>query len=342
MSQPFPLPEARRLAKGYFEPNPLIYWSDLLLTAAIGWGAFGLAVLAAPLSLWQSLCLLVASLALYRGMIFTHELSHFSDARFPLFRVVWNLLCGIPLLAPSFMYRGVHMEHHRIKVYGTQGDGEYLPFARGRRGKIPLFLAQSFVLPLLIAVRYILLTPLCWVSPSLRRLVWQRASSLSIDVEYRRPLEQMTESNDWRWQELGAFVFAGSAVLLVLANVLPATVLAIWYGVMVLILLVNSVRTLVAHRYVNGEGRAMTIAEQFLDSVNIPGNAFLTPLWAPVGLRYHATHHLFPAMPYHNLGRVHRRLVNELEDNSQYLEASRAGLIPALVELWRSAGSSRV
>jgi fatty acid desaturase len=42
----------------------------------------------------------------------------------------------------------------------------------------------------------------------------------------------------------------------------------------------------------------MSFAEQYLDSVNIPGNPVLTPLWAPVGLRYHATHHLFPTMSW--------------------------------------------
>ena len=56
----------------------------------------------------------------------------------------------------------------------------------------------------------------------------------------------------------------------------------------------------------------MTVAGQYLDSINVPGNLFITALWAPVGLRYHATHHLFPQMPYHNLGKAHRILVNNL------------------------------
>ena len=42
---------------------------------------------------------------------------------------------------------------------------------------------------------------------------------------------------------------------------------------------------------------------------------FITGLWAPVGLRYHATHHLFMSMPYHhNLSKAQRRLVNGLSD----------------------------
>jgi len=32
------------------------------------------------------------------------------------------------------------------------------------------------------------------------------------------------------------------------------------------------------------------------------------PGWAPVGLRYHALHHYFPGIPYHNLGFAYQRL----------------------------------
>jgi fatty acid desaturase len=64
-------------------------------------------------------------------------------------------------------------------------------------------------------------------------------------------------------------------------------------------------------------------------------------LWAPVGLRYHALHHLMPRVPYHSLGEAHRRLVASLPADSPYHQAARRELIPALAELVRRMRASR-
>ena len=69
----------------------------------------------------------------------------------------------------------------------------------------------------------------------------------------------------------------------------------------------NQVRTLVAHLWQN-EGEPMTVTAQYLDTVNVPPPGLIAALWAPVGLRYHALHHLLPSLPYHSLGEAHRRL----------------------------------
>ena len=104
--------------------------------------------------------------------------------------------------------------------------------------------------------------------------------------------------------------------------------------------MLNSLRTLAAHAYRNPGDQKMTLAEQYLDSINIPGNFLLTPLWAPVGLRYHATHHLFMSMPYHNLGTAQRRLVTGLTDNTQYIKTVRNGLWDALQHIWRESSAA--
>jgi fatty acid desaturase len=74
----------------------------------------------------------------------------------------------------------------------------------------------------------------------------------------------------------------------------------------------------------------MTVTAQYLDTVNVPPPALLPMLWAPVGLRYHALHHLVPNMPYHALGEAHRRLSAMLGADSPYHRASYPGL-PGLV-----------
>ena len=60
--------------------------------------------------------------------MFVHEIVHLPEKKFVAFRVVWNLLCGIPFLVPSFTYY-THLDHHRRKTFGTKHDGEYLPLS---------------------------------------------------------------------------------------------------------------------------------------------------------------------------------------------------------------------
>ncbi len=79
---------------------------------------------------------------------------------------------------------------------------------------------------------------------------------------------------------------------------------------------------------------------QYLDSVNVPGG-FLPYLWAPVGLRYHALHHLLPSMPYHALGEAHRRLSAHLGTGSTYQRANYPGLLPLMGRLAASTMKGR-
>jgi fatty acid desaturase len=87
----------------------------------------------------------------------------------------------------------------------------------------------------------------------------------------------------------------------------------------------NQIRTLVAHLWEN-DGEPLSVTAQFLDSVNVPPPGLLPALWAPVGLRYHALHHLLPSVPYHALGEAHRRLSAELAPDSAYHNANYKGL----------------
>ena len=95
-----------------------IYWPDMLLCAGIGYGAMAGAILIENLYLAIALGL-IAALALYRALMFIHELTHIHRDALPGFRLAWNALVGIPLLTPSFMYEGVHTLHHKRTQYGT-------------------------------------------------------------------------------------------------------------------------------------------------------------------------------------------------------------------------------
>ncbi|HVV73208.1 MAG TPA: fatty acid desaturase [Verrucomicrobiae bacterium] len=332
----FSIREARSIVRDLFEPSPAIYWTDFLLSMAVGGGCFFVSRRLPVFSVPQVLFAFAACLAYYRAALFIHELIHLREGSFRAFRIVWNVLCGIPFLMPSFLYY-THLAHHARKHYGTPDDGEYLPLATQPRGEILKYLLQPFIIPLLAVVRFLLLTPLAWVSPRLRRLIHQRASSMVMDPAYVRPLPTKREWRIWRLQETGCFLFVFAAAVLFIRGRLPIDLLVQTYMTAVVILILNHVRTLGAHRF-RHRGESLTFVDQLLDSVNYPRHPLTGELWAPVGLRFHALHHLFPSLPYHALGKAHRRLMAELPADSPYRRTESPSLVASIAELWQAAG----
>ena len=162
-----------------------------------------------------------------------------------------------------------------------------------------------------------------------------------IDSNYKRAEDTIRNDHNWRLQELAAFLLVVVVLAGVGLEILSYQLLILWYAVTATIGLLNSLRTLAAHTYRNPGDHGMSIVAQYLDSINVPGNKFITALWAPVGLRYHATHHLFMGMPYHNLAEAQRRLVTGLSDNTLYLKTTRSSLREALARLWHESSVSR-
>jgi fatty acid desaturase len=57
----------------------------------------------------------------------------------------------------------------------------------------------------------------------------------------------------------------------------------------------------------------------------------------PVGLRYHATHHLFPSLPYHNMRSAHRRLMQHLPADSPYRQTVATSVWGTIADLCQRA-----
>ena len=328
---------ARDLVKDLFRRNPFIYWGDFLFSALLGWGAFVLALKAPVFSSRQILFVGISCLALYRAVLFIHEIAHFKKGTFKVFRWVWNMLCGFPFMVPVFLYQSVHFDHHKQNFYGTQKDGEYFPFALKGRKWIVIHILFSFLVPILFLARFSILTPLSLIDKRLRTFLMVRMSALVIDLDYQRPESSWKNQEGWKIQEFLTFLVAWVFIGAIVAKIIPAMALYLWYCVTALIFMVNSIRTLAAHRYQNPEENVMSHPNQMLDSVNIPGIGWVTSLWAPVGLRFHATHHLFPDLPYYVLEEAHRRLIQDQGKNSLYGQTVCSGLFPALNQLWKHA-----
>ncbi|KEO88679.1 fatty acid desaturase [Erythrobacter longus] len=328
---------ARDLTKDLGEAKASIYWPDMLISTAIGYGGIAVAILADNLGVALAAGL-IASLALYRSLMFIHELTHIHKNALPGFRLGWNLLVGIPMMAPSFMYEGVHVIHHKRTQYGTIEDPEYLPLALMKPWSLPLFVIVALLAPIAVIVRSAILVPLGLVIPPLRRMVWERASSLSINPDFRRKPATGDFAKQVRFQQLGASIWAIALLLSPLAIGWRPLLIAL--AIMSFATLLNQLRTLVAHLWEN-EGEPMTVTAQFLDSVNVPPPGIAAEIWAPVGLRYHALHHLMPSMPYHDLPEAHRRLARELGDGSTYDGANHPGLFNLVGRIARSTMLSR-
>ncbi len=303
--------------------RPAVYYADLLASAAVAWASLlGGAAAHGPTA---AALFAVAVVALYRAASFIHELTHLRPGAIPGFQLVWNALVGVPLLLPSMLYVGVHTVHHAQRNYGTVRDPEYLPVGRWPAWKVVLWTAHAALLPVALLLRFAVLAPLSLLHPGLRSLVWRKASALSINPAFERGPAPAAQRRAFALQEFACSLWAIALLVLVVTGAVPMRLFLFGVGAAGAVGFLNQLRTAVAHRFRN-EGPELSFEEQLADSVNVPGNPVLTPLWAPVGLRFHALHHLLPGLPYHALGEAHRRIARALPPGSTYHRACERSL----------------
>jgi len=316
---------AHRLVQDLFTPRPWCYWREVLFTGLAAWSA--LFLLIASDSPWAMAVAGVFAVVLwYRGAAMIHELTHQRHYEIRGFHLAWNLVFGLPWLLPSVLYEGVHADHHKKTTYGTANDPEYLPLA-GKPWAIAKYLAFSLVIFPMLLVRFLIGAPISWLVPPVRRWLLRSASSYVINLDYVRTMDDAERRRLIRWEVL---ILAAwwPPIALTLLGVLSWKWLACWYVVYTTVLFVNRLRMLTAHHFAL-DGEPVDHLRQVADSVDHP-SGWWAELWAPLGMRYHALHHLFPTLPFHSMRPAYERLTAQLPPGSFYGKSTGRGLVPSL------------
>ena len=325
---------SHRLVEDLFVPEPWRFWRELIVTGSIAWGSILLVVVSN--SPWIMLLVGVfAVLAWYRGAAMIHELTHQHPSELPGFYLAWNLVFGLPWLLPSVMYEGVHANHHKKSTYGTVNDPEYLQLA-GRPWSIACYLALSAVIFPVLLVRFLIGTPISWFVPPLRKVLVERVSSYAINLGYIRKSRASERRRLARW-EIAILLAWWPPILLTLCGLLTWKWLLVWYLIYSIVLFVNRLRMLTAHHFAL-DGQPVEHLCQFADSIDTSAG-WLAELWAPLGMRYHALHHLFPTLPFHNMRTAYWRLKSQLPPHSFYHGSAGGGFIHSIRNIL--SGSSK-
>lgn len=301
----------------FFQVRPARYWLDFLVSVTIAYTA-GTVYLESPLLSWPQLVAFpITVFWLYRTGSLIHEVAHLSHFEMRTFKVVWNLVVGVITLSPSPFFTRHHRDHHTQRIYGTPQDPEYVVniWRRGSWLGLVVYLGMIALFPLVVFLRF-LLVPLTYLHPRLREWTLTRASSMTFNWRYVRKLNDQD-----RWSiaavEWLCWLRAMMIPMLVLLGVNHWTRLPQLYALGFAALLLNQLRQLADHHF-ESDGKNLELSDHIQDSCNYTGNDWLTWLFFPFAIRYHALHHLFPTMPYHNLKAADAFLMRELPADSPY------------------------
>ena len=317
----------RQATTDFFKVSPLRYWTDFLVSLVLAYGAATIYLLA-PLGSWQQLVAFpIAVFWLYRLGSLIHEVCHLGAHEMRAFKVAWNLLVGVFTLTPSPFFTRHHRDHHSQRMYGTPEDPEYvanvLEAGNWKSGLGYALFLLAF--PILVFLRF-LLAPLSFLSPRLRQFVLERGSSLTLNLRYRRQITAF-DRRVITVMELLCCLRAAAIPLAVFAGAAPLSRIPLLYALGLTTLVMNQMRQLADHHF-EGDGSRSDVEAHILDSCNYSGNDPLTLLFFPFSIRYHALHHLFPSLPYHNLAAAHAYLIEHLPEDSPYRGLDQPGWWP--------------
>lgn len=219
-------------------------------------------------------------------LLWTHEGSHFSLLR----NQKWNdVLCDALLAGPVGMsvagYRVRHASHHAH--LGTDQDADGYPYRFPIKGARALLLVVGKALSGGIGI---------WLAMT----------------KYLGPVDPAVPSERRSWVSVASLLIVNlSLIAMCIAAGRWYVFLAIWvYPIFGVSIVLNIIRTIAEHQpedypnLVNGR----EIAMRPLARTTVPGSLEKWLMYQ-ANFNYHVEHHIYPAIPQHNLRLLHRHLV---------------------------------
>ncbi len=316
----------RRSPDDFFKPKAYRYWLDFLCSIVPAYGISAI-FLSAPLGSWQQwLSYPIAVFFLYRLGSLVHEVCHLKQGEMNSFKLAWNLLAGVIIFSPSPFFTRHHRDHHSPHYFGTKEDPEYFlsMYNQGQMLESLKLIGKMLVTPILVFLRF-LLVPLIWMFHGLREWTLVHASflSMALNPQYERKLNPIDRRNIAIFEWL-CWARATQILVVMFLGITDWTRLPLLYSLGLGVLCMNTLR-LAGDHHGHSNGHEVSLSDHILDSCNYTGRDLMTALLFPFSIRYHALHHIFPTLPYHNLAAAHRYLIREVDSASPYRELDKQG-----------------
>jgi fatty acid desaturase len=246
-----------------------------------------------------------------------HEVSHLAK-KILGYRFVYNLFFGWPNSYPAYIY-DTHLFHHGKKTYATHRDPEYkyIPEYNLQTLIRPLFTAA--LLPFFQLIRFGIMPLIEGFLPrEIRLKILRTYSTLVFSLDYVRPIRNEDKGlKEMLNNDLICAFYKLTFIGLVIVDILPVRSLLYFYLAFVISSLFNMYRALFNHLYSNESSNSLSWEEHLVDTVTIKPSLITSMIFIN-GLNYHSLHHLFPDLPYLNLGKAHRKLMDTLPDDHIY------------------------
>ncbi len=277
----------------FFEPDPVIFFRDLFIALAMFLGGF---ILASHNDGWLFIIGYVfAVIGLHRAGVFGHEIVHRPNSKkMKPFYWVWNAMVGAIILVPSARFFQPHKIHHQNGTFRTKDDPQYLLIRTDKR----LAFFVLVVLPFL--------TPLFGLFQTIVASIGGLHLEEKVDAFTQKHLgfSASTPVEEGKRDEVVWLARLSFFYFICFVMFLPQYLL-LYYAVMVGAWWLIILRIPLEHE-LEKHAESSSKIDQMYDSFTV--ETPLAVIVQPLGFRFHTAHHMYPAVPYHNLPGLHEHL----------------------------------